>query len=532
MRTCPECGETVPHPAGSCGACGADLRRGRPLRGYLASALALVAIIAAAALLHSYLQKRVIRPPADFLPSSASAVISLDVRRDSAAGRALQTSWPADDRRILAERATELAQRIIDWTALPLDVREEAARWFDGELLAASIGEPEGRAFGPRSFVLIARVTDGRRARGDLDSSAADLAREVGWERSVLRSDGRAIVVWGEPDRRSEISYAAQDGCLIVSANSELVDLCLRTAAEPERRLSAKREFAQTCGSLPDEAFLWCYARAPELVQTVRSFLPALRHGWMGLARAYLGRRGPPWTSDTTARSLSSLGHIGLAVTPETNGVRVHANYWREPRGQIAGPAPDLARLGDLIPRDAAAFVLVRGLPSLLSSLLPARSSAREQRARRPGLLEDDLRALLAAEHIPETLLVMLLPRANEDRPQVVAAAFAGPGAEETARRLGETIPRAAVGEIKGAHVLATDREGLGEVERAARDRGSRLDVRIDPHARLQAWAQPAQVSPALDRLDEIDLSARDNASGGRGNLYVKAEPRYLLGGD
>jgi len=48
---------------------------------------------------------------------------------------------------------------------------------------------------------------------------------------------------------------------------------------------------------------------------------------------------------------------------------------------------------------------------------------------------------------------------------------------------------------------------------------------------RVEAWVCPAELSPRFAHIGEIGLKVRDDPAGAQGELYVKAEPRYLLGG-
>lgn len=527
MPVCPECGDEVALGEHTCGACGADIRPGRPLRLYLVSVAALAAIVIAAALLHSLLQTQIVRSPADFIPTSARAVIDLDVRPGSPAMLRIESTWRESDAEILAGRAVELAQWALDWTGLQLDLSENASSWFGGEVLVASIAPSPVRALTPRSFVLVARATDLRRARRDLDQSIAELAREGGWQRSVLRANGHSIVVSGHPDDRSEIAYAALDGCVLLSASEELVQLCIQTAETPSQRLSESAEFKEATRSLPADAFLWCYASAPDLLDTARTLLPQLRHGWLGLAKAFLG--GPTRFRGglTPGGSGTPPGSIALALTPESDGLRLHANYWAGPGKAPSALSAEGAKLLDLVPRGAVAFALARGIPDLVSSFVPPP----KRRALLPFLFWDPMGFLLQEGNLPEAVLVAVLPKDGDARELAVVAALSGPGAAETVQRLQQLTPQAKMAAVQDAQVFATDAEALRQLQQAAADEAARLDIRTQPDVRLQAWARPGELWPALGKIGDAGFQVRDNATGAQMDLAVKAEPRHLLGG-
>ena len=529
MRACPACGESVSPGATSCGVCGSALPHRWRLGVYFGSAVVLVAIIAAAALLHSYLQARVIRPPTDFLPAVTRAVVVLDVRPTAPAALLVGSTWSPTDVDALADRAVQLAQTMVDWTGLQLDVKKDASRWFGGELLAASIGGVGSHASGPRSMVLITRVTDLHRARRDLDRAVADLAHEGGWRRTVLRSDARAVTVWGEPGRQSAIAYAAADGCLLVSPNDKAVEACLKSAADPSDRLTETPEFKETRTPLPGNALLWCYLGASDLLDATTELLPELWHGWPEVLRAYLGR------SPTTPRpgprpTARAAGTLAFAATPEKDGIRLHLNYRRSAAEQSMPASPAADDLLKFIPRETAAYAIVRDLQRIT---LPA---PRHQRYRpdaaRPFHLWGPLSLLLLPPRdLSGSVLVAVMPRHNGKRAPALAGALADGGAAETGQWLSKLLPHAQKAETEGVTILASDKDTLEAIQAAARTPAKRLQVKAEPGVRVEAWVCPAELSPAFERIGEIGLKVRDDPAGAQGELYVKAEPRYLLGG-
>ena len=531
MPVCPECGEEVALGEHTCGACGADVPPTRHRRLYLVSAAALAAIVVVAALLHSFLETRIVRSPTEFLPASTHAVIDLDVRPGSPAMLRIESAWQESDAEILAGRAVELAQWVFDWTGLQIDLSEDTSSWFGGEVLVASIAPSRLQTLTPRSVVLIARATDLRRARRDLDQSVAELAREGGWGRSVLRAKGHTIVLWGHPNDRSEIAYAALDGCVLLSASEDLVQLCIETAEGSSQRLTESAEFKEATRSLPADAFLWCYASAPDLIHTARTLLPELRRGWLGVARAFLGQSASPRGEMDAGGAGTSPGSVALALTPEGDGLRLHANYWAGPGKAPASLSPESAKLLDLVPRGAVAFALVRGLPDLVSPLLVKSDRLPKHRAFLPFLFWDPMGFLLREGDLPEAVLVTVLPKDGEAGQVAIAAALSGPAAAETARRLQHLMPQAKTGVVQDAQVFATDTEALRQIQEAAADEAARLDISTQSDVRLQAWARPGEVWPALGKIGDAGFQVRDNATGAQIELSVKAEPRHLLGG-
>lgn len=488
------------------------------------STATLAAIIVAAILLHSYLERRVVRSPLEFVPESARAMVVLDLRPDSAAGRRLARTWPAEDRKALGARACDLAQRMVDWTGLRLDVRKDAGQWFGGELLVASIGGPEARSLTPRSFVLVARVRDLGRARGDLHRAVEEIAREGGWERRAVRTGGRTITVWGAAGGASEIAYAAVDGCLVVSASQEVVDLCLRTAGDAAGRLIGTARFQAVRARLPSDALAWGYLGAGDLVQAARELLPSLRYGWAGLVRHYLASRG----AQQVPRSVAAEGDsIAVAIRPEREGLSLQASY-RGARGKVAQPPPaQTAPLPELVPREAAAFALLRDLPELVNVLGGKEQPAgRGRRAARRG----PLALLLRPELLPESLLVTVLPRQGGAGP-AVAAAFAGGNSEQTRDTLLKLAPKLKAAEVSGVQVVASDDETLKRMQAAAKLAAERLEVESGADVAVQVWARPGALSPELARVQQVSLTIRRGAGGADMEMSVKAEPRHLLGG-
>jgi hypothetical protein len=414
---------------------------------------------------------------------------------------------------------------MVDWTGLRLDLRKEAAQWFGGELLVASIGGPEARSFTPRSFVLVARVTSLRRARADLHHAVEELARENEWQRRTLRSERRTITVWGPAGGDSEIAYAAVDGCLIVSASHDVVELCLGAAGDPSARLIRTARFRAVRSRLPGDALVWGYLGAGDLLEASREALPSLRQGWVGLVRSYLASRD----ASQIPRSVNRTGDsVAVAITPEREGLRMHASYLGASEKVAQATPPKSARLMELVPREAVAFAFLRDLPDLVSLLAGKQQppATRAHTAARLGMLG----LLLRPEVLPESVLVTVLPRQGAARP-AVAAAFAGANSRETSESLLKLAPMLKTTDISSAQVVASDDESLKRVQAAAKLPAERLQVETGSDLAVQVWARPVALSPEVSRVEEMSLTVRRGAGGADMEVSVKAQPRHLLGG-
>jgi hypothetical protein len=408
-----------------------------------------------------------------------------------------------------------------------LDVRKDAARWFGGEVLAVSLGGPDARSFTPGSFVLIARATNLRRARRDLDRSVEELARQGGWQRTTVRPEGRSVIVWGTASGGPEIAYAVMDGCLLVSASPELIGACLKAAHSQSQRLSDTAEFTRVRGRIPGDAFVWCYLGAGDALEAAREILPAIVQGWPGLVgRLQAMRRAAQIPRQPSA----SGGSIAVAIRPETDGLRLQASYLGI-TGKIAegAPAGD-TRLLELVPREVVAFAFVRDLPAMLGVSGKANRPLTARQRRAASRHRGPLHLMPPPEAWPQSLLVTVLPRPGAARP-AAAAVFAGGGAQQTSEWLSKLAPAAKAATISGSRALATDDRALQQLEAAARDSKGRLEMRTGADVGLRVWARPAALSPALARLDAVDLMLRRNPTGPEVDVSVRAEPRYLLGG-
>ena len=355
MRACPQCSQDVASGYDRCPSCGAELPPERPLRGYVLSAVALIALILAAVLLHSYLRQRVVRPPTDFLPSTAVTALDLDLRPESPAMFLLREKWSDDDIDRLGQRATQVAQDSVSLLGLDLDLEEDVSQWFGGEIAVASVPHQGAPPLSPNSLVLIVRVTDLGQARHDLDHAVGELAQQHEWDRFSRRSEGRAIIFWGPSRERARIAYCASEGCVVMGASAEVVDLCLQAGRASAERLTDIADFHETRGQLPGNAFLWCYSQTGDLLRAVSSLAPSLQQGWFGFIRAYLHHQtGRPPTA-----AASIPGSFAFALLPETDGLSLVANYWRGNAEPREASAPASNELINYVPRDALGYVFV-----------------------------------------------------------------------------------------------------------------------------------------------------------------------------
>lgn len=231
--------------------------------------------------------------------------------------------------------------------------------------------------------------------------------------------------------------------------------------------------------------------------------------------------------------STASGGSVALAVTPESDGVRLHANYWAGKEVSPSTSSPHSTQLLDLVPGDAVAFAVLRGLPRLVSPLVGDSgppSGGRDVFV--PFIFRYPMSFLLDDGSIPEAVLITILPSKSDERDFVAAAAFAGLDTDETIGRIQKFVPQIATATINEAQVFAANAEALDRIRAAAEDEAARLETRALPDVRLQAWGRPGELWPRLERFGDVGFQVRDKATGAQMELSVKAEPRYLLGGD
>jgi len=536
MRICPECGQELTGEAEACEHCGARLSSRGSTRRYIASLAALLAIIVVAALAHSFLRSNIVRPPTDFLPASTHLAIGLDLRPGSPAMSRMGTSWSQSEIHHLGVRATDLAQELVDLTGIQLDLERDASRWFGGELVVASLPGADARTLRPRSFVLIARATNCRRARASLDKAVAPFAREAGWRRSVVRSGRYALTLWGAPDARTALAYITQDGCVVISANDVAVERCLAAAEDPSQTLTESEDFVGAISPLPSDYFLWCYASTPHLLFTARDLLPALSEGWPAFIKRYrdaaIPARAPEWRKERPHAAASAT--LALTFKPETTGVRLRARYRRGSRRERPSP-PHFQRLLQLVPREALAYALVHDPARWSNAFQLALECSPPRRTTDAGMgflrvFLSPMAALLNRDLLPDDALVILLPRERHaGKPALVVALPAAPSARK-APQLPAFPPLPATATIHDTLVYGSDREAIRQCRRAAEDPAQRIDHEITSNAGLQAWARPAELLHEIDWIEELHVELSEGAVGAEADCYLTADPARLLG--
>jgi hypothetical protein len=501
------------------------------------SILALAAIIVVALFTHLYFQSHFVRPPSDFLPSSTIFAVGTDLRPAGAAARRLRETWPQSDIDHLSRRATRIAQEFVYWTGLQLDLEHEASAWLGREIIVAALGRTDRSSGVPPTFMLIARVTNPRRARASLDRAVEPIARAGGWARSVIRHNKCSVILWSKPSQGPTLAYAIHEGCLLVAPDDSFIQQCLAAAADPTQRLTSTREFADAFSALPPDSLIWCYGSVPPLQRHLYHALPHLRKGWFDLLQYY--RRGAPvprpLRAPTPGPSQVASGVFGLALTPEPDGIRVTGSH-RRTETRESGPPLEWSALAEFLPREAIAYAFihepVRWLPAV-SSFVGAARPPEGVPLRVPSArpLLPIVLGWLGLKQAPTDMLLALLPRAEQQRPALLVAL---PNPEPVAaprQILSPMFPlvKDRIGEIL---IVATDQEALAQSRRAAADPDNRLAPDLDPSAQLQAWARPDRISPALASFEELQFDVRDNVEGGEGELALTVSPRALLGDD
>jgi hypothetical protein len=496
-------------------------------------AAAVLAIIALVGVAHWRLRSRLTSDPTDFLPTSVRLAVATDIRPQSPAMARVRNTWNHTDVDELAVRATELAQDLVDWTGLKLELDRNASRWFGGELVAAATVGVDGAFLAPRSWVLIARVTNARRARGDLDRAASTLAREAGWRRSVIKPDGQAITTWVDQNGTTHFAYATREGCLLVSASETVIEECLAAADDPARSLVASDRFAEAMTALPQASLVWCYASAPPLVQSLRDMLPQLQGGWLGTIRHYTGPRTRGSTTAAEGDEDAVSGTLALAATPEVDGLRLHAHYQGSVDQARTASDSQLPMLAEVLPASTIACALLHNPAGWLTAVHGGpRGGDREQGAgpRLPSRLAF-IPHLLPMAPPPTDIMVALLPRGPESHTPAAVFGMIGEPPVQLPQWLTALMPEASSAVIDGITIYATDGEAIRQCESAADDRADRLDLDIGADVRFRAWARPGELSGIAPSFEEVQISLHEGLDSAQLEIYVRAQPARLLGG-
>jgi hypothetical protein len=506
---------------------------------YPGSAIALVAVVVGVVVVHSLLYPRINRGPAEFLPATTRVAVVADLSPGSASVGRMREVWPAADIAHLTERATDLSQELTDWTGLKLDLSKDAALWFGGELAAAAVGEA-GQPLGPRSLVLITRVTSLRRARVSLDRAVAPMARDLHWQKSVLKRDYGPITVWGAAPGKEEVAYATVDGCLLLSPGSAAIDECVLAARGLKPRLGASQAFQKSTQGLAGESLLWCYLDLASVSRGTRYLLPAITRGWSGVLREHL-RSG--LGIERVPEPAGAGSALAFGVIPEAGGIRLRGTYWRASASSTAPASAHLERLATLLPRECVAYALVHEpaggwLPLLGLSQpagrvfprLPADSSGRRGERAKPSLLAGPQIPWLALAVMPRDLLVALIGPPRGEGPAVVLAAPSKQIVGPFRAFASSLIPGSVSAEIGDITVFASRQQALRACEAAAKDGARRLSPPRGVGCSFELWAEPSVLSRELAHFSEVQLRGSETAGGGEGELSLKAEPRHLLG--
>jgi hypothetical protein len=499
------------------------VKRRNPRR-YALSALGLVAIIAAAALVQSVPHPRVVRPPVEFLPASTRAAIVIDVRPDSSAGRQLREAWSASDIEHLGGRAADLSQELANWTGLQLDLRKDVAPWFGGEVAVGSVGLTNEHGLSARSVVVIARATSLRRARASLDRAVAAMADKLEWKRFTAKRPGGYIIVWRDPVREDHIAYANRDGCLLVSASLKVIEQCLVAVDSPKDRLLNARSFQQTFSRLPKHPVVWAYLDVGYMSQGTRFLLPALRRGWGGVVREFVHG----FSRGGESRRRRDLGGLAIALSPDREGVRLKAAYAPERAPSEKASPTRLEQLASLLPQTTEGYMLVheprRFLP--LSSG-DARGRIASRAAPLPLAL---LRPDAWINDLPDNLLVALVPEPGKGELAVLVAAPSEEMIGSARLFLASAVPHAVSGEVDHFFLVAGSEDALRQARLAVEDGKQRLAPARGRDCEFEVWAQPARLSAAASQIEEFRLRGWMLLAGGEGELILKTTPRSLLG--
>jgi hypothetical protein len=508
-------------------------------RRFVLPAIALVAVALVGVVISLLVRRETGRDPIEFLPAQAAAAVDFDSRVSAPAAVRLAKTWSAADVRRLSERATEVAQKVVDWSGFDLDIKKDVLPWYGGEVVVASLAQKEMRPLSPDTLVLVARTKSMRGARASLEKAVRSFAREAEWRRRVESREGETVVFWVDRPGRDQIAYAVKDNCLVVSRHPALVGECLRAAKQPSRQLGQAPRFRTTAGKMDEEGGAWAYfdvaatARAGKLLAPV-----ATTANWVGVVRDYL-RRHDRESATTAAADDEDLGVIAVGVTPEPKGVRLRGVYRGAGDGAVRPVTP--ARVVQFAPREAAAYLFLRNPGERWLRMMapdPFGSAAPESGPSAAGSLAQTVMsrllppptAWLGFTRAPTEVLVVVLPRGHGSRPALAVVApedqVATPPRGILAA-LSRQTTSAVVGDLE---IVGTDAQAVKACEAAMKSPRARLSPAPAEGARFDAWVKPAALSHRFGQITEIRVQGREVEGGGEGELSIIAPPRYLLG--
>ena len=510
---------------------GAGAARRRPIWLYAVAAATVVVAIAAVMIAEQFLRPGMTRPPADFLPATARAVVAFDLRPSSPAVLKMRQVWSKSDVDRLEHRAIDLSQSIVDWTGLKLDVRKDVQPWFGGEMVVGTVRTDTAPAFSPRSVVLVARATSMRRARAALDRATNPTAQKMEWKRLIARRDSDTITVWRDEMHHSQVAYATRDGCIVVSPSLDVVADCLVAAQHPAERLVTSAAFTRSYERLPPDTAIWAYFDVATAARVTQQVMPALLRGWIwALRKLAYGMYGRQTNAPEHGRR--ERGALAVAISPNKDGVLLKGVYASTEETAASAVPNQLEQLGRLLPRDTAAYVLAHE-PGRL-----APTQARPSASRRSILPFMFLGPAAGLASLPDNLLVAAVasPGASPSQTAGRLATIVAAPAEEMippARLLfGALLKESSSATIGDFYVMATHQEALTRCRRAFADKRERLPIAHRADRELDAWAEPSRLSRTMEGVKEVGLTAWASPGGGEGEVVVKAEPRRLLGGE
>lgn len=473
------------------------------------------------------------RDPQEFLPGSTRAVVSLDLRSGSPGMKALGRTWSRADRRRLAERGIKLAQEVVGWTGVELDLERDVAPWFGGMAVAAVVAPQEREGFGPAAWALVVRARDMRKARRSLDRAFQPMAEELHWRRVAVSGDAGRVTVWRSPRGADEVAYALREGCAVIAGRGETVAACLAAAHDPKTRLAGRASFRGATAEMGlREAVLWVYLDLP-FVRQGRRLLPSLlRRDWLGALREL--RVGRSSASKQEARSGSDSA-LAIVVAPHRDGVGLRARHWTE---KPPGPPPErsqLAALAKLVPQESDGYLLIHAA-SEWGPKVPVLASGGRVGAPTAALPVPVPLPRFTWAELPNNLLVVFLPGKEASRPALVVAAPSEEFGQHLQSAAELVLGLKAKAYLRESHlrhfaVLATDGDALERCRRALQTRRHRRMLPGVETARMALWARPARLSRHLGQVQELRVQVRQAGQGFEAELALRARPGDLLGG-
>ena len=492
-------------------------------------------ILVIAAILFWALRPVPSRNPVEFLPAATQLAVDCDLRPGSPGLRQALQEWGVSDVKHLGARATELAQKVVNWSGFDLDVRKDLLPWFGGELVLASVARQADRAqtLAPDSFVLIARTRSMRRSRASLEKGVRPFAREAYWHRAEEDRAGEKVTVWFDGSGRPQLSYATKDGCVLVAKRPEVIDYCLSAARSPANRLSYQEAFEGSVGEMSQEAIAWAYGDVRSLAETVRAVLPGVPRGWPGVVKRYLS-----YSRLGVEQAPVPAGVVAGALVAAPHGAEVSAVYRTPKTAKAEASSNTLGRVAKYAPPEAIFAVAMHRPGDWLKPLLPSPVSPEERTGRSMGRGAwrrhfDSPRVLdpwLGLRQIPSDLMLAVLPRAGGGSPALAVAAPAGELPVPPRGLLSFVFPRPATAVVDKIAILATDERALKQCSLAAKAPRPLLDSKGE--VRFVVSVRPSNAFADLAHVKELAIIGRQTPQGGEGRITLAIPPRYLLGGN